>query len=291
MLEFLVFPLHFEGIMNLQSASLDDIPVGNPLPWDLYDNAGQIVLAKGTIVSSREELEKLGDLKRDENKARESVQHEPFPPQGIKPQIGERIQFRLLTRSSQIHYSARLIGYIAKQTILVTVPLVGASPLTLVDGEPIEVRMVTGSNIVVFSTTIQRVCISPIHYMHLDYPASIRKQNLRKSPWARVNLDAIVRTADGGREAARIVNLSTDGAQLIAPPIGHAGEAIRVAFDAELDELKTPLDLEARIMRVQGVDDAAHQTAYGIRFNNANTEHEIWLNAMIYKHISEGGLA
>lgn len=277
--------------MNLQPASIEDIPIGQPLPWNLYDDAGQTVLAKGIVVSSREELEKLGELSREAEKAREPVQHEAFPPRGVKPQIGERIQFRLLTRSSQIHYSAKLIGYIAKQTILVTVPLVSGSPITLVDGEPVEVRMVTGSNIYVFKTFIQRICISPVHYMLLDYPTSMRKQQLRKSPWARVSLDATVSTAGGDREAARIVNLSTNGAQLIAPPIGHEKEAIRVSFDAELDELKTKLELEAKIMRIQDVDDAKRLATYGISFSNAGAEHKLWLNALIYKHISEGGLA
>ncbi len=277
--------------MNLQPASIEDIPVGQPLLWDLYDNTGKIVLAKGAVVSSREQLEQLGELKREAEKAHEPVQHGTFPPQGVKPQIGERIQFRLLARSSQIHYSAKLIGYIAKQTILVTVPLVNGSPLILLDGEQIEMRMVTGSNIVVFKTAIQRICISPVHYMHLDYPTSMRMQKLRKSPWARVNLDATVSTAGGARQIARIVNLSTDGAQLIAPPIGNKGEAIRVAFDAALDGLKTTLDLEARIMRVQEANDAERMATYGVSFSNTSIEHALWLKALIYKHIAEGGLA
>ncbi len=139
----------------------------------------------------------------------EAVPSVAFPPPGIKPQAGELVQLRLLSRDLQAYYAARLIGYIRNQSILVMTPMISGVPLILADGEQVEVRMVTGSNIYAFQSAIQRLCISPVHYMHLDYPAEVRTQTLRKSPWARVNLTATVTDDQGVREDVRIVNLSS----------------------------------------------------------------------------------
>ena len=45
--------------MNLQPVPVDDIPIGKPLPWRLYDPNGYIVFARGEMVTSRDQLESL----------------------------------------------------------------------------------------------------------------------------------------------------------------------------------------------------------------------------------------
>jgi hypothetical protein len=247
--------------MNLQPVPIEDIPLGRALPWRLYDHNGYIVFARGEIVSSREQLENLlaKGLLRDIDappqthetgdwaELKETAAAGAFPPSGIKPQIGELVQLRLPNQSLQTYYSARLIGYIKKQSILVTRPVSVENPFIPIEGQQVEVRMVTGNNIYAFQSSIQRLCISPIQYMHLDYPIEVRVQKLRKSPWVRLNLGATVTNAQGTHEAARLVNLSPDGAQLHAPPtLGKPGEALRISFHAALDELKTTMNLERR---------------------------------------------
>ena len=296
--------------MNLQLVSIEEIPLDRPLPWRLYDRNGYIVFARGEMVASREQLESLlvEGLLRDVDAPPQT--HETgdwaefkeiapvgiFPPSGIKPQIGERVQLHLLNRNLQTYYSARLIGYIKNLSILVTTPMIAGNPLILVDGEQVEVRMVTGSNIYAFQTSIQRLCISPAHYMHLDYPAEVRVQKLRKSPWARVNLGVTVTNAQGGHEAARLVNLSTDGAQLHAPAtLGETGKALRLSFHATMDELGTTLNLDATILHVHapqaGREAEADILEYGIAFRNVAVTDALWLKGLVYRHIAEGNLA
>jgi hypothetical protein len=295
--------------MNLQPVAVDDIPIGTPLPWRLYDRNRFIAFARGELVSSREQLESLlpAGLLRDMDAPPQT--HEPgdwsefqqtqpvttFPPPGILPQIGEMVQLRLTNRGVQAYYSVRLIGYIRAQSILLMTPMVDGVPLILSDGEQLEVRMVTGSNIYVFQTAIQRLCISPVHYMHLEYPAEVRTQKLRRSPWARVNLEATVTDAQGAREMVRIVNLSSDGAQLHAPPtIGEPGDDFRLSFLAVIDDLGTTLNLEASVLHVR----IPHKTAgaadnlleYGIAFRNVAANDALWLKGLVYHFIAEGHL-
>lgn len=296
--------------MNLQPVPIEDIPIGRPLPWRVYDRSGYILFARGELVASREQLESLlaAGLQRDADappqihetgdwgEFRDVAPIGVFPPPGIKPQIGERVQLRLPNRNLQTYYSVRLVGFSRNQSVLVTTPFVGATPLILADGEPVEVRMVTGSNIYAFQSPIQRLCVSPFHYMHLDYPVEVREQKLRRSPWARTNLDATVTDAEGGRELVRIVNLSADGAQLHAPPLlGEPGAVLRLSFHAEMDELKTTLNLEATILHAHaplaGREAAEGMLEYGVAFRDVPAADALWLRGLVYRHIAEGDLA
>lgn len=293
--------------MNLQPVPIEDIPLGKPLPWRLYDRNGYIVLVSGEMVASREQLENLlpEGLLRDMDappQTREAggwTEFEAaaptgfFPPAGIKPQVGERVQLRLLDQNPQGYFSARLIGYIKNLSILVTRPVSAETPFIPVEGRQVEVRMVTGNNIYAFRSSIQRLCISPANYLHLDYPIEVRVQKLRKSPWTRLNLGVTVTDAQGAHEAARIVNLSPDGAQLHAPvTLGKSGEALRLSFHAALDELKTTLNLEASILHVHAPqarrEAEANMLEYGIAFRNVTVEESLWLKGLVYQGIAEG---
>lgn len=290
--------------MNLQPVAIESIPVGRPLPWQLYDRDGYTVLARGSAVYSRRQLASLGKygLYRDVDALPQAasdandgeVVEEPFPPHGVKPQVWDRVQFRVLGRGIQMHYYARLIGYIKDLSILVSIPLVGGQRVVMTDGERVEVRMLTGSNILVFQSLVLRVCVSPTHYMHLEYPAKARIQRLRRSPWARVNLAASVIDAQGSMEMGQVVNLSRDGAKLVMPrPVGASGERLRLSFRAAVDEQETRLILNAVIQHVRAAKAASNwpdMLEVGIEFHDISPKDMLWLNCLVYRRIAEGYL-
>jgi hypothetical protein len=292
--------------MNLQPVSIEDIPVGKPLPWRLYDRNGYIVFARGEMVASREQLINLqaaGLLldtdARPQNREtgdfaefRKFAPLESFPAQGIKPQIGETVQIRLPNQSPQLYYTVHLIGYIKNQSILITRP--GNRTFIPVEGELAEVRMVTGSHIYAFEAAIQRICISPLQYLHLNYPLEVRGQQLRKSPWAHVNLAATMTGSEGVRELALMLNLSPDGGQLHAPPtLGKVGDKLHLSMHVGMDELKTTLNLDATIRHVRQASEAvaSNLMEYGVSFNDIAATDALWLKALVYRHIAEGGMA
>ncbi|GAO35115.1 hypothetical protein SCT_0496 [Sulfuricella sp. T08] len=106
--------------MNLQPVSIEDIPIGMPLPWQLYDRDGYTLFARGEIDANRHLLENLfayGMLRdvdalppaKDASEWEEYKDLPPaemFPPQGIKPQVWERVQLRLLGRDVQAYHYA-----------------------------------------------------------------------------------------------------------------------------------------------------------------------------------------
>lgn len=295
--------------MNLQPLTAAEVPIRKPLPWSLYDHYGYTLFARGESVPSRRQLKNLMSegLYRDVDALvqtstpervglKELPHQEIFPPPGIKPQIWERVQLRVLGRETQVQYIARIIGYIKGHSILVTTPILAGERVNLSDGERLEVRMLIGGNIYVFQTVILRVCISPSHYLHLEYPAQISRQKVRHSPWVSTRHPGTVTNAKGRHEFAEIVNLSPEGAQVrVFSSIGQAGDPLHLILNVNMDGLKATLALNAIIQHVRPAEESqAHMPGmleYGLAFHDVPARDEIWLRCLVYQHIAGGCLA
>jgi hypothetical protein len=214
---------------------------------------------------------------------------ERFPPRGVKPQIWDRIQLRRLERDIKTLHQARLIGYIKDQSILVTMPMTDGNWILLSEGEPLEVRMLIGKNIYVFKTEVQRLCIAPTHYLHLNYPAAMGRQKLRQAPWAKVNLVGTATGASGASEPAYIVNLSAAGAQIHLPRhLGGDGDLMKLSMVVTVDELRAELSLDAEIRHVRPAAANEEMLEYGIAFRELRPEDALWLKCVVYQRIAEG---
>lgn len=204
-----------------------------------------------------------------------------FPP--ITPHVGEKVQLC----KGNLCFDSRLIGYIRGVSLLVTTPLKEGMRIDFLEGEPLEVRMFSGRDIFSFATHVMHVCVAPIHYLHLDYPAETRMQPLRHGPWIRVKLPAMVQ--EGGMiQPVLMTNLSEEGAKLETPAeLGQNGARIRVSFDAEADDLRRGMSLEARIEHVKAWGGMFE---YGISFLGASGDDRLWLKCLVYRKIAEGCL-
>ena len=295
--------------MNLQPVAIEEIPIGTPLLWQLYDRNGYALFARGEAIASHQQLEALAadGLLRDVDalplsdaaapwiEFKDRPPGELFPPAGIKPQVGERIQLRLLGRDIQAYYYANLIGYIKGQSILVTTPVTGGQRIAMTEGERLELRMLTGSNIYIFQSEILRVCVSPAHYLHLRYPERVQMQKLRNASRTRVRIAAKLTDAQGELEVAQIIDLSPDGAQVLVPKtVGEKGQQVRLSFQATVDELSAALTVNGVIQHVRpaapGHESGTGMLEYGIAFADVSDENRLWLKCLVYRHIAEGGL-
>jgi len=298
-----------QSVMNLQPVAIEEIPIGTPLLWQLYDRNGYALFARGEAIASHQQLEALAadGLLRDVDSLppseaaaawiefKDRPPAELFPPAGIKPQVGERIQLRLLGRDIQAFYYAQLVGYIKGQSILVTTPVSAGQRIAMTEGERLELRMLTGNNIYVFQSEILRVCVSPSHYLHLRYPERVQMQKLRSASRTRVRIAAKLTDAQGGLEIAQIIDLSPDGAQVVVPKlVGAKGQHVQLSFQAGVDELKTDLTLDGLIQHTRpaspGHEWGTGMLEYGISFTDVSDENKLWLKCLVYQRIAEGGL-
>ncbi|NNM83497.1 MAG: flagellar brake protein, partial [Burkholderiales bacterium] len=174
-----------------------------------------------------------------------NVQHSSFPGQGIRPKIWERVQ---LARPGNARFESRLIGYIRGVSLLVTQPVREGLRMDFLEGESLEVRMFTGSEIHVFETHVMQVCIAPVHYLHLAYPEQMRIQPLRRTPWVDVRIPATLILADASSVPALLENLSENGARLGAN-LDVKEEGFSISFVAPIDEMKREIQLPVRLVR------------------------------------------
>jgi len=296
--------------MNLQPIPIAKIPIGKPLPWQVYDRNGYTLFVRGELIADRQHLKNLikGGFFRDVDALPHAEQDVPwvelkdgppsdlFPPMGIKPQVGERVVLRLLGRAIQDYYRSSLVGYIKNQSILFATPAVAGRRMPLIDGEQMEVRMLTGRNIYAFQSDIVRACTSPSHYFHLRYPSVVRMHKLRGAPRAQVNIVAAFSGEDGASVMAEISNLGTDGAQLrTSHPVGKEGTSVNIAFQVDVDGDDASLSLRGVIQHVRRaipVDESGPLTLdYAVSFANVSAENRLWLKCVVYKYIAEGYLA
>jgi c-di-GMP-binding flagellar brake protein YcgR len=292
--------------MSLQDLATDEIPVGSPLPWAVYDRDGRLLFDRGQVVPSRQVLDGHagGGLLADLDASVEALktmdgQAEPaepderptaelFPPAGVKPQIWDRVQIRLPDGDGKKVLYSHLVGYVRGTTILLTLPREGEHWVSVQEGATVEVRNLTGNHIYVFRSEVLRVSLDGVPYMHLRYPAKVMRQQLRRAPWAKTSLAVAITAADGHRADGHITNLSSSGAHLAAHSrLGKAGDALRLAFRAECGESAAELELEAVIRREGGEEGLLE---YGVEFRGVSEDEALWLKCMVYERIAEGYL-
>lgn len=295
--------------MNLHPLTAQDVAPGSPLPWPLFDEDGHLLFERGETLAAGYPLE---TLYRDtdngaaaeptpvaEFSATERFEELPasemFPPNGIKPQMWEVVQLRRLGREGQAHYFSRLVGYIKDVSILTTVPRTPRQPVPVAEGEQVEVRMLTGSNIYVFRSEIIKISLVPYSYMHLSFPDKVQRQHLRKSPWAKVNLAVKADCGAASPFEGLIVNLSASGARVDSTVIlGKEGLSVTLHFLIDLDGMKREMNLPARIMHVRPAaknpGDGASMVEHGVAFQSVAELDELWLRCLVYQRIAEGFL-
>lgn len=295
--------------MNLQPLTAQDFAPGSPLPWPVFDTDGHLLFERGETLAVGYPMIGLCRAAKDsvpvvpvpvpvpEFNATDRLVEVPaaqlFPPDGIKPQMWEIVQLRLLGRGSNEHYFSRIIGYIKDISILVTASHLLRQPVA--EGELIEVRMLTGRNIYVFRSEINKICQNPAPYIHLSFPGRVQCQPLRKAPWAKANLAAKIE-CEARRVSGMIVNLSAEGAQVDSLlSLGKEGMSVTLRFPINLDGMRREMALSARIMHVRQAtknkpDGEMSMLEHGIAFQRLTEQDGLWLRCLVYQRIAEGYL-
>ncbi len=319
--------------MPLEPIDLADIPVDVPLPWPLCDKDGRVLFYDGEAVSEQrlEMLAKLleGGLFRRESgnppppktvpqpeasaapaegaekpvaektpgRPRPDTAPEelPFPPPGIRPQVGDRLQIVPVGRGGRVPFLAHFVGYLKDVSLLVTVPVHDGRPAYLEEGESVEVKMLTGNHILLMQTLVLQNCTAPCAYLHLEYPRRVMRHRLRRSPWVKADFTATVQGAEGGESPVHVTNLSGTGANFHAPTVlAQEGEILRVNFTPRVDELAGHLSLEAVVRHLaQPRPEPGKKVPveYGVEFVNFGPAEALWLNAVVFERIAKGFLA
>lgn len=300
--------------MSLISVTREDLAVGVPLPWPLYDQGGSVLMEQGSVIPTPGLLDAMlaaNPLRELTWQRAEALSSAAAPAVAAAPldalengfsfndmrlRVGDRIQLQPPATVSQERYIVKLIGYLDNASLLVTAPLENGLRVPLRDNDKIVARVFTSQKAFGFTSVVERVCKIPYDYLHLSFPDTIQGSVVRKSPRVRTKIITSVARGEDADEAERqsgmIVNLSADGALLRArQPLAAKGETLRLAFRVNLHNVDAFLTVNA-VVRSQFRDEEGEGGAtpmhnHGMQFQDLRPNDSVILQSMIYQQMIE----
>lgn len=285
-----------------------DLSVGGPLPWAVYDRQKNLLLRDGYVLESETQLNNLVEqglfrraaaepaAPRDATAPaaeppRESPQKE-VPFDEVKLQVGDPLQLQPMADGEETRYYVKLIGFQKGQAVLVTTPVVDGMTLLMKEGKAFVVRAFSGKSAFAFTATILKATNTPFPHLFLAYPRSVRGLVVRKGTRVRTKvIGAASRPQDAPGEsvAVTIVNISTSGAMLAArAPLGKKGDALPIKFKLNLNDIESYLSIETIIRNVEAgaaTEQGAPQWQHGVEFAALAQPDLLMLTAYIYQKL------
>lgn len=223
---------------------------------------------------------------------RPSEEFRKYRFEDMKLRVGDRLHLQLPARVTTERLTARVIGFVDGRVLLITMPESRTGRMRLVEGEEVVVRAFCGSTAFGFKSTVQRLLLTPIEYVHLSFPGNIQGVTIRKSPRVRIQVQVKVQVPGRPEAAGSITNISATGALVDTPrPLGEPGDRIQVAFHLRLFDLDLGIDTGAVIRSVAsdpnpapGATGAHH---HGIEFEDLKPNDRLALYSLIYQQITD----
>ncbi|NWG87216.1 MAG: flagellar brake protein [Hydrogenophilaceae bacterium] len=219
----------------------------------------------------------------------------PYNPKDIKLcgfddmnlQVGARLEVQRLPPGLNPRLFTRVIGYASGESLLVRTPLVNKLPADLREGDKVYVRTFSGTRAFGFASSVQRLCIAPFLYMHLDIPKEVQYVEIRRDQRLPVKLLAQIKGA-GDWQPVLMLDLAEGGSLVESThAVGEAGTAVELRFSFPLEHLEQEVTLSvAGKLHSAGVhrrEDGLQAYRYGVEFNELSGNDAVLLQNFLFK--------
>jgi hypothetical protein len=189
----------------------------------------------------------------DKPDAPERTQQEPggLSLDQTKLKIGDSIQLQFQTGTGRSRFPVTLIGYLAEQSVIVSMPMVNGRAMPIREGQNLNARFFSGKNAYAFSAVVRKATGTPYPYLHLSYPPEVRGLVVRSSPRAPAQISCNVSTNDGRSYPCTALDISIGGALIASRErMGKVGEKLVLRLPFKIDENEHRLDLNCQIRSV-----------------------------------------
>jgi c-di-GMP-binding flagellar brake protein YcgR len=307
--------------MSLILVNSNEIVVGRPAPWTLYDQNRNLLLDQGDPVrddAHREALLASGachelslempsgyengddsffaaeESSAEQAEVKESSTHFTFDD--MKLRVEDKLQLEPPAQLTRERFTVKVIGFVRGASLLVSMPITANGlRLQLMEKEKLVMRSFSGQNAFGFACTIDRICKIPYEYMHLSFPDDIQGIMIRKAPRVKTRIIAAVQDSKTGAEkqiSALISDISANGVSLESrQPLGDKGGILNLSFRVQLHNIDAYLSLKGIIRAVFTVDPADHSKnaliRHGIEFQDMQANDSVILQSLIYQQMIE----
>ena len=297
--------------MSLVPLGRNELPVGQPLAWDIYDGNGTLVARHGVVVADRAQADALlaRGAYRDYLGPEHATTGAPAGEEGraggpatqsfsldeVKLQIGDPVQIQTQDSQNPLRYYVRLVGYAKGRSVLLTMPMVEDRVALVREGQAFVVRAFSGKHAYAFTASVTRATSAPFPHMHLSWPAEVRGMLVRHNPRVETRIIAAVSRPGGGPDdgrAATLVNLSTSGALMACrEPLGERGDALVVKFKLAQEGIESYLGINALIRATQREREEGilGGIRHGVEFVDLLPADHLTLSAYVYRKLADEG--
>jgi len=164
---------------------------------------------------------------------------------------GDPIQLQFQTETEKYRCLVTLIGYLAGESVIVSMPVINGRPVLIREGQNLNARFFSGKNAYAFSAVVRKTTSTPYPYLHLAYPPEVRGLVVRSSPRAQAHINCRASTKDGSSYKCIARDISTGGALIASrEQMGEVGEGLLLRLPVRIDENEHMLDLNCQIRSV-----------------------------------------
>lgn len=295
-----------------------ELIVRQPSPWPIYNDMGDLLLARGSMIDTQGQLdgllehglfrnEKWGDepdtdsvplpksLDVLQKRRRSKGLRPPAPSRGqesivgmdeVRWQIGDAVTLQI-KEAPELRYNISLIGSLAGKSVLVSAPVKDGKYIHLRDGQVVVVRALSGRRAYAFATTVLKYQNLPYPYLHLTCPREIRCTVIRQDARVEVDLDAFLTIGTAPPAKISLLDISVGGVSGIGNFLGSGKDATgRLRFIVNVAGEERGLDLDV-VLRMVEADADPHYAKYGLEFVDVSARDRVILSAFVYQTVSE----
>ena len=290
-----------------------DLAVGRPLPWAIYDNDKTFLMREGHVFDSQEQIDnavnnglyrrKSGILtKKDKEVELEQARakKERLADDSLRgkfedmaAKVGDPLLLQVMAGHGDERCKVRLIGFSVGKTVIVEAPSGTGNFVAMREGQEVIARSFSGKLAYGFSTSVLKVCSTPLAYLHLAYPDFVQKAAVRESTRVAFSIIGMASRLEEGAEvepfSVLLVDFSTTGAAFTAASgAADKGNVLRVSFRVKIQEIEVLPVVDCIVRSCAPVEgDGGGKHRYGVQFKDLKTQDLLVLQSMVYQKMLE----
>ena len=211
----------------------------------------------------------------------------------FKVKLGEQIQLQYIPEGGRERLNAKVIGHAPGKSLIITAPRVSGSAPLLREGQYFVIRMLQGSKVYGFESSVLKYFATPYPHVHLSQPSSVECIVVRGS--RRVTSQHIVSVQKVNSEdavSATMINTSVTGTLLKADiPLGQMENKLDISVELLVAGFQKYIRVTGIIRNVSKPEDRDEDQEndnayrYGIEFLNVDEEDQLILHGYVYEQI------